>query len=412
MSNASTFLAIPNKNHTHTWKDIQDVPDASSDIAGVIRVTNDINSTSEHHAISAKAFSTFATYVAEKISEAGTIEGNQTINGNQTVNGTITVNGAIHSKTEFKEAIGDINWDYSGFYRTNNVQLNGKATPGLVAWVAHSSGKANGGGIGFAYASTKTYRMFFDANGNYGGMVQMFTDDYHPAADKLTTARTIKISGGGTGEAKFDGSANLEIALTVDPTKHSHEISQITQLETVLSKKLGVDGNAVSATKFKTPMTLRLGGEVTGNGNISGDTEVTIQTTLDGRVGRSMAVTGTITATGDITAFYSDSRLKTIKGKLENALDKVKQINAYYTAPNGLMQEICPEVPVENDLTLLVQEVEEVLPEAITFAQFDRDEDGKSISGQDYKTIKMLKLIPLLVEAVKELSAEVEQLRR
>ena len=115
---------------------------------------------------------------------------------------------------------------------------------------------------------------------------------------------------------------------------------------------------------------------------------------------------------GDITAFYSDARLKDIKSRLQGALSKLKQIGAYYTAPNELMQTMCPNVPVEDDLTLLVQEVEKVLPVAIAPAQFDLDDEGNSISGQDYKTIKMMKLIPLLVEAVNELASEVEQLRR
>lgn len=412
MSNASTFLAIPNKNHQHDFRDIQNVPSAGQTQAGMVKITSDVNSTSEEHAITAKAFKTFADHVSEQLSQAGTIQGNQTINGNQIVNGKLTVNGAAVSKTFGPTSISEINWDYSGFYRTNNAQLNGKATPGLVMWAAHSAGKANGGGIGFGYASSDTFRLYFDATGNYAGMVKMYTEDYHPAADKLTTARKITFTGDVTGNYTFDGTADKSVALEVDPTKHAHEISHVTGLTTALSKKLDSTANAATATKFAEPMTLKLAGEVTGTASISGDAEVSMQATLSGTVGRSLAVTGALTATGDITAFYSDARLKTIQGKLTGALDKLKLISAYYTTPNDVMQKLCPDVPTEADLTLLVQEVNEALPLAIAPAQFDHDDEGKSISGQDYKTIKMMKMIPLLVEAVKELALEVEQLRR
>lgn len=412
MSNASTFLAIPNKNHQHDFRDIQNVPSAGQTQAGMVKITSDVNSTSEEHAITAKAFKTFADHVSEQLSQAGTIQGNQTINGNQIINGKLTVNGAAVSKTFNPTSISEINWDYSGFYRTNNAQLNGKATPGLVMWAAHSAGKANGGGIGFGYASTDTFRMYFDANGNYAGMVKMYTDNYHPSADKLSTARKITFTGDVTGDYTFDGTADKSVTLEVDPTKHIHEISHVSGLTTALSQKLGTGDAAASAVKFKDPMTLKLAGEATGTAKISGDAEVSMQVSLSGSIGRSVAVTGGITATGDITAFYSDARLKDIKGKLQGALSKLKQIGAYYTAPNELMQTMCPNVPVEDDLTLLVQEVEKVLPVAIAPAQFDLDDEGNSISGQDYKTIKMMKLIPLLVEAVNELASEVEQLRR
>lgn len=412
MSNASTFLAIPNKNHRHDFRDIDNVPRASVDAAGMVLITNSIESDSEQHAISAKAFKTFAEHVNEQLSTAGTIQGDQTVNGNQTINGKLVVNGAATSKTYGPAAIGDINWDYSGFYRTNGATLNGKATPGLVIWAAHSNGKANGGGIGFGYASTDTFRMYFDANGNYAGMVKMYTDDYHPSADKLSTARKITFTGDVTGNYTFDGTADKSVTLEVDPTKHTHEISHVSGLTTALSQKLGTGDAAASAVKFKDPMTLKLAGEATGTAQISGDAEVSMQVSLSGNIGRSVAVTGGITATGDITAFYSDARLKDIKSRLQGALSKLKQIGAYYTAPNELMQTMCPNVPVEDDLTLLVQEVEKVLPVAITPAQFDLDDEGNSISGQDYKTIKMMKLIPLLVEAVNELASEVEQLRR
>ena len=51
---------------------------------------------------------------------------------------------------------------------------------------------------------------------------------------------------------------------------------------------------------------------------------------------------------------------------------------------------------------LFAQDVQEVLPEAVHPAPFDVD-GGESISGENYLTIQYEKVVPLLVEAIKEL---------
>ena len=44
---------------------------------------------------------------------------------------------------------------------------------------------------------------------------KMFADNYHPNADKLTTARTISLTGDASGSVSFDGSANVSGTLTL-----------------------------------------------------------------------------------------------------------------------------------------------------------------------------------------------------
>lgn len=51
--------------------------------------------------------------------------------------------------------------------------------------------------------------------GRYVDNQLVFHDGYHPNADKLTTARNIALSGEVTGNANFDGSANISISTTV-----------------------------------------------------------------------------------------------------------------------------------------------------------------------------------------------------
>jgi hypothetical protein len=119
---------------------------------------------------------------------------------------------------------------------------------------------------------------------------------------------------------------------------------------------------------------------------------------------------GAIYATGNITAFFSDKRLKNVSGKIENALDKVKSLSGvYYT-----MNDVAKANGYDSDETqvgVIAQEVEAVLPEIVKAAPFDLDENGNSKSGENYKTVQYEKLVPLLIEAIKELKAEVDALK-
>jgi hypothetical protein len=119
---------------------------------------------------------------------------------------------------------------------------------------------------------------------------------------------------------------------------------------------------------------------------------------------------GEIRATNNITAYFSDARLKDFKGKIGDALHKVSQLNGYYYTENEKAEEFGFNNK-ELQVGVSAQEVQAVLPEIITSAPFDMDADGKSKSGEDYMTVRYEKLVPLLIEAIKELKAEVEALK-
>ena len=60
---------------------------------------------------------------------------------------------------------------------------------------------------------------------------------------------------------------------------------------------------------------------------------------------------------------------------------------------------------------VIAQEIQEVLPEAIAIAPFDRDENGNSKSGENYLTVHYEKIVPLLIEAIKEQQAQINELK-
>ena len=51
------------------------------------------------------------------------------------------------------------------------------------------------------------------------------------------------------------------------------------------------------------------------------------------------------------------------------------------------------------------------LPEAVKLAPFDTDEDFKSKSGKDYLTVQYEKIVPLLVDAIKDQQKQIDELK-
>jgi hypothetical protein len=125
-------------------------------------------------------------------------------------------------------------------------------------------------------------------------------------------------------------------------------------------------------------------------------------------ISTGFSITGEMRATGEVTAYFSDERLKTFNGKITGALDKVKTLNGYLYVENDTAKSL----GFENDkqqVGVSAQEVQKVLPEAVGFAPVDIDPvTGESISGEDYLTVKYERLVPLLIEAIKEQDAKIE----
>jgi hypothetical protein len=109
--------------------------------------------------------------------------------------------------------------------------------------------------------------------------------------------------------------------------------------------------------------------------------------------------TGEIRATNDITAFYSsDQKLKENINPIPNALEKLSQISGNTFDWKSGFSEIHSHSG--TDVGVIAQEIEKVLPQVVTTR-----ENG-------YKAVQYEKIIALLIEAVKELKEEVNELKR
>ena len=106
---------------------------------------------------------------------------------------------------------------------------------------------------------------------------------------------------------------------------------------------------------------------------------------------------GDIITEGDITAFgsVSDRTRKENIVKIENALDKVSQISGY------TFNYLGDDTPMTG---VIAQELEEVLPEVVYETEMP--------DGTHSKAVRHGNIVGLLIEAIKELKAEIEELKK
>lgn len=132
-----------------------------------------------------------------------------------------------------------------------------------------------------------------------------------------------------------------------------------------------------------------------------------------------LLVDGAIRSLSDVVAYYSDIRLKHKFEPITSALKKVQSLEGFTYESNELAEELGYNEDYDNltgkrKVGVSAQQVQEVLPEAVTLAPFDthKNEDGtiESKSGEDYLTVKYEKIVPLLIEAIKEQQQQINKL--
>ena len=114
-----------------------------------------------------------------------------------------------------------------------------------------------------------------------------------------------------------------------------------------------------------------------------------------------IAVTGAITATGDITAFYtSDETLKTNIANIENPMEKVAQLNGVSYNWTDEAQAKYDHLNGDKEVGVIAQQVEKVLPEMVG----TRDDGTKAVRYE--------RMCALLIECVKDLQTQVNDLKK
>lgn len=265
-------------------------------------------------------------------------------------------------------------------------------------------------------------------NGLLSSSLTSNTSGNAATATAWANSRTVTFDTGDvTGNFSIDGSDNVsDVELTVVDNSHNHEVSNITDLGTTLSGKADLAG-AVFTGDVTAQSNLYFGRTVGGNDadgyasiNYSSNDELYIKLwdgtstdtagmriDLDGKAlyinnGSDAKISfsssdGSIVTEGDITAFgsVSDRNRKENIVKIDNALEKVSQISGY------TFNYIGDDTPMTG---VIAQEVEEVLPEVVY--------ETESPDGTQSKAVRHGNIVGLLIESIKELKAEIEELKK
>ena len=226
---------------------------------------------------------------------------------------------------------------------------------------------SQGSGASITIGPGDTKVVYLDGAGSGAAVVDAFVDlDLSGGSVNVSTVKT------NSGDMTFDSAADIILdAGGAD----------------IILKEAGTQFGLIAKSSNDLVITSSVSdGDMLFKGNDGGSGITAL--TLD------MSAAGAATFNNDVTAF-SDKRLKTDISPIENALEKVMQMQGVYYKRND----------VENAKTqvgVLAQDMETIVPEVVMTA--DDEMQTKSV---DYG-----KLTAVLMEAVKELSNEVKHLKQ
>ena len=121
---------------------------------------------------------------------------------------------------------------------------------------------------------------------------------------------------------------------------------------------------------------------------------------------------GNIFAVGNVTAYASDARLKTNIKPIKNALKKLSKIRGVeYDWVDNITSEYDFHPSVMHETGVIAQEIQAVIPDAVTTAPMNANYTTKCGTDHKFLTVQKDKIVPLLIEAVKEQQKEIDELK-
>lgn len=203
---------------------------------------------------------------------------------------------------------------------------------------------------------------------------------------------------GGTAVTATAAEINLLDGVTATTDELNYTDGVTSNIQTQLDAKLALAGGTVTGeVKFNDNVHLDFGtgndAEIYHNGSnlyvdMNADDDIIFR---DGNSSNATRFTfdtssGNFTATGNITA-YSDAALKSDITTIDNALEKVANMRGVFFNKDG-----------ERGTGVVAQEVQKVLPEVV-------------YEGGEYLSVAYGNLVGVLVEAIKDLKTQVEELK-
>ena len=401
------LTAITNENTFGIWKDRTN--EMITGFGTVVTLGNTASANTGNIALTGNvsAAGTIFTDTIDALGAGNLINLNATLD----VNGDLGINATTSSKLKF--------------YLADVLKWTAQATSESIFEIKNAAG-------------TKVFKIDGSTNVNViTGTGLTISNDILPAsitsnitgnaatATKWAASRNVAFTGDVTGNFDIDGSAAVSnVQLTVGDNSHSHESANITDLGTTLLAYMPIAGgtftedvhqtygkqikfnNAASPTDYSS---IRHGTYTTntnafvihsvGNHFVSLGSGATSWSIVDGITPKvSIAKsTGNFVTIGDITAFgsVSDIRRKENIVKIDNALDKISKVSGYTYNYKG------DKTPMTG---VIAQEFEEILPEVVY--------ETELLDGTTSKAVRHGNIVGLLIESIKELKAEIEELKK
>jgi hypothetical protein len=340
--------------------------------------------------------------------------------------GTTTTSFPIINNTHRYAVMGNAGGNNNG---STNLTGGGGGigTPGV-----NNGGKGGDGAYQVAInGTTYNFRDWFANGGNNFGVLSGGKyyiggggGGYNFSANVFGTNGLGGTGGGsgdnGTGSAGYGGTIGASGIVIIryrslSTTTYTHTPTITTTLSTPILGTPSIE--LVRGTQGDSNTDYKIGnynGDFIVKSSVSSTDSDRLNITTAGNVGigitnpavKLQVVGGDFACSGDISAYYSDERLKTRLSNIKDPLEIIGKLNGFYYIPNDLAR-FYGITNMAQEIGLSAQEVNKVLPELVKIAPFDlyRDEDNNKVSksGENYLTLSYDRLAPVFVEAIKEL---------
>lgn len=339
------------------------------------------------------------------------------------VQGKFPSNDALANTVVTRDGLGNV---YAvQFYGVHVGNVVGNVTGNVTGTVTGNATNVDGvvqlehGGTGAVTAASARTNL------GLGSIATQNKNTIDITGGTITGITDLLVADGGTGASNAVGArANLGLVIGSDVQAYAAILSGIssttgdgfvvrTSTNSAVSRKF-VAGNSIEITNVTGKdgdITIALALNPTVNGitktgtNGAGDIgqggnrfgNAYLQAVSVGTA--NAAESGGVYATGNIVAYYSDDQLKTKLGKIENALDKIEELEGFYYEANQTAQDL--GYKVRREVGVSAQKTKTVMPEIVHPAPID----------DKYLTVDYERFAPLFVEGIKELRAEIRSIK-